>query len=184
MNIEIECKLHLPDPAAVSAKLELLGATDLGKVYEQNWVFDKDSELRNSESLLRLRRHDDAEYGILTHKTKIRQKEGKFKSRREIETRVEDAGKMQLIIESLGYAVSWYYEKHRHTFKLDNMVIVLDKTPELGVFIEIEAETEDMIEELLNRLDLDIKDNIMMSYPAIWSEHCSKTGRDFCDWRF
>ena len=182
MKIEIECKLHLENPEAVRSKLIEIGAADKGEVYEKNWVFDKDSTLKTSRTLLRLRMHNNETSGIVTHK--IPAKEGKFKSKQETETKVENAANMRHIFESLGYTVSWYYEKKRHSFYFENMTIVLDTTPELGIFIEIEGSSDKEIESLLNRLDLDSDDNIMVSYPVIWSEHCKKAGKPFCDWKF
>lgn len=182
MKIEIECKLHLDNPEKVKELLTQLGAEDMGEVYEKNWVFEKDGNLRESRTLLRLRMHDDETAGIVTHKTPAT--EGRFKSRHETETVVENAANMRLIFESLGYTVDWYYEKKRHTYKYDGMSIVLDTTPELGVFIEIEGSNDEEIEILLGKIELDINDNIMESYPAIWRKNCQKQGCAFCDWKF
>ncbi len=182
MKIEIECKLHLDNPGSVKSKLHEIGADDKGEVFEKNWVFDKNSTLAEARTLLRLRMHNNESSGIVTHKTPA--KEGKFKSKKETETRVENAANMRHIFESLGYQVTWYYEKKRHSFYLDQMTIVLDTTPELGVFIEIEGSNDEEIESLINKLDLDINDNIMVSYPVIWREHCQKSGKAFCNWKF
>ncbi len=182
MNLEIECKLHLEEPSAVANRLRELDAEDKGEVYEKNWVFDKDEELQGKRALLRLRIHNNEKGGLLTHKTPA--ETGKFKSKHETETKVENAANLRFILESLGYSVHWYYEKKRHTFLIDGMTVVLDKTPVLGTFIEIEGHSDAEIEELLQRLNLDITTNIMLSYPAIWDNYCQENNRVFCDWKF
>ncbi len=182
MNLEIECKLHLESPATVITRLRELDAADRGEVYEKNWVFDRNGELQEQRALLRLRTHDDETCGLLTHKTPAQT--GKFKSKHETETKVEDAANLRFILESLGYSINWYYEKKRHTFLIADMTVVLDTTPILGTFIEIEGRSDGEIEALLERLGLDINDNIMLSYPAIWDNHCQKNHMAFCDWKF
>ena len=183
MKVEIECKIHLPNPAKTQALIAATGSIDKGEVFEQNWIFDKNHELEKHLSLLRLRVTDNNEWGILTHKSPLAEK--KFKRRREIETKVDNAHNLRLIIESLGYGKIWYYEKKRHTYKLnDKAEIVLDTTPELGTFIEIEAADEDIISELVERFNLDMTNNLLISYREIWKQHCQQKKIPFCDWMF
>ena len=182
MKIEIECKLHLTAPELVRSRLAELGAEDRGEVLEQNWVFDQETTLRDSHTLLRLRVHDNEESGLVTHKTPA--EGGIFKSKHETETRVENAANMRHILEKLGYSVCWYYEKKRHTYILSGLTLVLDTTPELGVFIEIEGSNDQEISEQLEKLGLDVSDNTLESYPNIWRQHCQKQGREFCNWKF
>lgn len=183
MNIEIECKILLQDPVRTRSLISRLGCEDKGEVFEQNWVFDKDRELESSLSLLRLRVNNNNEWGILTHKSPLAEKE--FKRRREIETKVENAANLRLILESLGYGKTWYYEKRRHTFIYNEKAeIVLDRTPVLGTYIEIESDSESSIHDLLHELELDIADNLVISYREIWRQHCSSVNIPFCDWMF
>ena len=182
MKIEIECKLHLKNPEQIRSKLTELQAEDRGEVLEKNWVFDQGSKLRDSNSLLRLRIHDAEESGLITHKAPAQT--GVFKSKHETETMVENAANMRHILEKLGYSVCWYYEKRRHTYILDGLTLVLDTTPELGVYIEIEGSADQEIAELLQKLGLDISNNTQASYAMIWRRHCLQQGREFCDWKF
>jgi adenylate cyclase class IV len=47
-------------------------------------------------------------------------------------------GKMQKIIESLGYVLQFTYEKYRTTYFIDDAYIMLDELPD-GLFVEIEG---------------------------------------------
>ena len=50
MKIERECKIRVPDHAAVVEALERLDATNEGRHYERNWVFDtRDNDLYGRE---------------------------------------------------------------------------------------------------------------------------------------
>ncbi len=181
MKHEIECKIRLNAP--LDENIDSLGAQYHGKVHEKNWVFEKAGELFESGQLLRLRVTDDNCWGIVTHKA-LAQGEGVYKKRIETEVRVDNADNLRRIFTSLGYREDWFYEKFRQSWVLDRCEIVIDTMPELGQFIEIEADSEDEISAIINNLGLDINDNTKSSYRQIWREYCLSQGRDFCDWRF
>lgn len=181
MKHEIECKLRLS--AEIDEKINSLGAEYHGKVYEQNWVFDKGGELADKRQLLRLRVIDNAKTGIITHKAPASD-EKEYKKRIETEVVVDNADNTRHIFEALGYTVDWYYEKFRQSWELEGCEIVVDTMPHIGQFIEIEADSEQSITDIIQRLGLDHNDNSKLSYRQIWFEHCQQNNLDFGDWRF
>lgn len=182
MAHEIECKLRVEDAGGLIARLAEAGAADHGTVFERNEVFDRGGELTAKRELLRLRILDGQAWGIITHKRPA--PEGDFKCRVETETRVESADAARTIFESLGYRCEWVYEKRRRSWCLGACEIVLDELPELGYFMEIEAPDEATIDGMLRTLGLARQADMKLNYRQIWRDHCARTGRGFCDWRF
>lgn len=179
---EIECKLHLSAPNTIVGRLEKLGAEYHGEVFEKNWVFDRKGELGRKRELLRLRVTDENTWGILAHKRPAT--EGSYKVRVETETRVESAENTRTILESLGYKRDWYYEKRRRSWEYSGCEIVIDQMPRLGYFIEIEAQSDEIIDGLLKLLGLNKLDNLRSNYRQLWFNYCEVENLPFADWKF
>ncbi len=135
---ETEIKLPFPSAAEAARSLLSIGARLLrGRELEDNVVYDSPSgDLRRGDRLLRLRRAGGV--AILTYKEPV---EGGFrhKVREEHETRIEDAGVVERILEALGL-VPWYrYQKYRSVFEIGGLEASVDETP-LGCFVELEGE--------------------------------------------
>ncbi len=181
MNTELECKLKINSRDEISNKLTKLGAKDLGDIKEKNWVFDTvEHKLKESHNLLRLR--TTRKKSTITFKGKY--EDSNFKKRLELESVVDSPENMMQIFSQLGYVKSWYYEKMRHTFELDNCEIVLDKMPNLGDFIEIEAKTEEDICRVLTKLELKTENHIDKSYLDLFAEYCGAKGEQLSDMKF
>lgn len=177
MSKEIECKIKISDRKEVAALLVKLGAQDYGDKHEKNWVFDtENSDLRECNKLLRIRSYDK---NILTFKGPV--EESLFKKREEIECELDSLENMRKILDGLGYREVWFYEKMRHKFSLDGCEIVLDKIPELGDFLEIEAPCEEVINSILAKLGISAQMHINESYLQLFAEHCEKEGKPLRD---
>lgn len=116
----------------ISAEAELQGPRRL----EDNWVFDRGDELRETGTLLRLR--VDRSGSWITHKGPASY-EGSVKVRSETETLVNDVDSMRSILDSLGYRQIYRYQKYREEWHLGSIIISLDHTP-IGDFVEFEGE--------------------------------------------
>src|SRR2546425_12959777 len=80
------------------------------RTHEMNTLYDLPGQpLRKRGDLLRLRKYGSE--WVLTHKAKG--KEGRHKTRVEVETKVGDGTKMQAILLALGYRPTFRYEKFR-----------------------------------------------------------------------
>jgi adenylate cyclase class 2 len=154
MAIETEKKYRLDKKRLVelSAKLAELGAEFIGETFEENYLH-RGQVLDDRNAMLRLRK--TGSLTLLTYKEKYRE-QADFKHKIEFETEVADVMATENIIEKLGYKLSVVYEKHRKTFHLGAVEVVLDELP-FGFFMEIEGETNEIerAEKLLEIRDLE-----------------------------
>jgi adenylate cyclase class 2 len=170
MAIETEKKYRLDKKRLVelSAKLESIGAVFAEERFEENYLH-RGGALDERGAMLRLRKIDDTCY--LTYKEKLRS-DSDYKHKIEFETLVSNVEATESIIEMLGYHLSVVYEKHRKTWHLGDVEIVLDELP-FGVYMEIEGSIEDIekTEKLLEVEDLEHE-------PRGYSRLTAKYGKD------
>ncbi len=154
MAIEIEKKYRLDKKRLVelTAKLGELNAEFTNEVFEENYLH-RGGVLDERNAVLRLRKTN--EKTIFTYKEKVAN-ESDFKHQIEFETEVSNVDATEHIIEKLGYKLAVVYEKHRKTWHLGNVEVVLDELP-FGYYMEIEGAVEDIIEaeKLLGAEDLE-----------------------------
>ncbi len=145
MAIEIEKKYRLDKKLLVemAAKLRELNAVFTADVFEENYLH-RGGLLDERNAVLRVRKTGDKT--LLTYKEKVgTSPDGDFKHKIEFETVVADVAATEHIIEKLGYRLSVVYEKHRKSWHLGNVEVVLDELP-FGYYMEIEGAIEDIIE--------------------------------------
>jgi adenylate cyclase class 2 len=164
---ETEIKLRLTDAIHTRSQLTTLGFEVLHpRIYERNLIFDTpEATLRNSSRLLRLR---DAG-GKITLTFKGPPETGKHKSREEREVHPDNFDAMQIILERLGYRVSYTYNKHRTEFHRPGSrgIATIDETP-VGDFMELEGEPH-WIDATAASLGFSESDYILASYAALYA---------------
>src|SRR5260370_6227663 len=108
---EVEIKFSVDNHGRLSRKLRAAGFRLVTpRTHEMNTLYDLPGELlRQRGELLRIRKY--GKDWKLTHKSKG--KVGRHKSRREIETSVEDGSKLTAIFAALGLQPQCSYEKFR-----------------------------------------------------------------------
>src|SRR5262245_5816018 len=135
-NHEVEIKFKIEDLSGVAARLQAAGfrlVTE--RTHEMNTLYDlPGNPLRRRGALLRVRQYG-AKWTI-TYKDKG--KIGRHKSRREIETPVQDGRALAEILTSSGFRAGFAYEKFRSEWSDATGHIVIDETP-IGNFGEIEG---------------------------------------------
>jgi adenylate cyclase class 2 len=170
--IETEVKIRWPegrgDPRPA---LEYFGYSEVSpRVLEADQLFDRPSgELRASDRILRLRQAGASAF--VTYKGPAER--DMYKSREEIEFAVSDPGSLQVVLERVGFARCFRYEKFRTTFaeQADEPragVVTLDETP-IGVFLELEG-SKSWIDATAKRLGFQSADYITASYAALYLE--------------
>jgi len=149
-NMETEVKFVVRNLNAIEQRLHGLGAACVEpRRLEVNYRFDTPGgDLKNAQRVLRLRQCGDT---ILTFKGASEARDGVL-SRQEIEVKVDDLSQMRLVLEALGYEVTFIYEKYRAVYDLGGLHVMLDELP-FGNFIEIEGEPAE-IRGLSDRLGL------------------------------
>jgi adenylate cyclase, class 2 len=164
---ETEIKLRVNSHDDARRRLLAHGFTvSRDRVFERNLIFDThDQSLRSSGRLLRLR--DIGTGATLTFKGVA--ETVKHKTREERETGVLNFDEMQVILERLGYQVTFRYDKHRTEFCLAGSpgVATIDETP-VGTFMELEGVPE-WIDEIAAYLGFQERDYITESYATLYS---------------
>lgn len=171
MNREIEIKFRVADLRALARRLRASGFQLMTpRTHEMNTLYDLPGEvLRGRKELLRLRKYGSA--WTLTHKAG--KKAGRHSSRVELETRVADGRKMDLILRALGYSPSFHYEKFRAEWTDGKGQVVVDETP-IGNFCEIEGAPR-WIDATARKLGVAAADYITKNYAGLFLEWKART---------
>jgi len=169
---EVEIKFSVDNPGRLSRKLRAAGFRLVTpRTHEMNTLYDLPGELlRQRGELLRIRKY--GKDWKLTHKSKG--KVGRHKSRREIETSVEDGSKLAAIFAALGLQPKFSYEKFRAEWSNGPGHVVVDETP-IGCFAEIEGPPR-WIEKTARRLGVEPEKYITDNYATLFQLWKMKTG--------
>ncbi len=174
MAQELEIKIKVDSHDAVRAALEACGGSFQTCVLEVNRLFDDmRGDLRKRGAALRIRGRSVLKgasvSACLTYKGPAHG--GFYKTREEHEVGVADETAMLDILKSLGYRETFLFEKRRETWKLGEATVELDKVPNLGTFVEIEAPTRADIDAICERLGLDSGDAVKETYAGLLANH-------------
>jgi adenylate cyclase class 2 len=165
MASEREVKFRVVDRAALVARLLELEAEHVTPTrFEDNWVFDRGEELRQSQCLLRLR--TDKRGSTLTYKGPPTF-EGPVKVRLEFESGVDEPEAIRRLLEQLGFAVTTRYQKRRDEWRIGGISVALDNTP-MGDYVEFEGEGA---EKLAARCGFATGDAERRTYLELYAEH-------------
>jgi adenylate cyclase, class 2 len=170
---EVEVKFEVDDREALIERLRSLGFFQVTEhTHEMNMLYDlPGGRLRRRGALLRVR-----QYGAkctVTYKDRNNIRPGRHKSRREIETMVQDGQALSSILQNVGFEPSFAYEKFRSEWSDGTGHVVLDETP-IGNFGEIEGPPP-WIDEVAGRLGIPNDQYITSSYAELFLAWKRKT---------
>ena len=179
-TLEVEIKFNIEDLKALTAKLRSAGFRVVTKrTHEMNTLYDLPGKpLRQRGEVLRLRKYGDR--WTITYKAKG--KAGRHKSRKEIETQVEDGDCLGNILEAVGFTPSFKYEKFRSEWTDGKGHVVVDETP-VGNFGEIEGPAK-WIDAVARRLQIAPDQYITDSYAVLFLKWKEQTGSKAADMLF
>lgn len=172
MGLEYELKYLDVDFTELASRLEKSGGQCLGRYFESNLVFDyEDRSLKKADILLRLREKQGK--AVLTVK-KPPKEEGPsaLKVFEEIESEVDDFHTVRSALETVGFSVSFAYEKVREKWIYKECVICMDRMP-FGYYVEIEG-LEDGVLQCASELGLDANPTSKATYHALNTEYREK----------
>lgn len=169
-TLEIEVKFRVDDPSTIVARLKQAGAKKVDDGFERNIKFDRDGELFKAHSLLRLRSY--AGKADITYKKRLPSE--KFMMREEVILNIDSFEKGKKLLEALGFKPDFRYEKKRQTWEYNGVGVLVDVLT-IGNFIEIEG-TKEKIVETAEKLGLDMRDALPLSYGELFMEHCKEKG--------
>ncbi len=175
MSIETEIKVKIEDPVSFCSRLNALNAALLSaRHFEDNHLLDfADLKLRSGQSLLRIRFANN--HSCLTYKGPPRP-EGIFKTREELEIRLEDGAAMLQILLRIGMHVCFRYQKYRQEYAVDGVHVAVDETP-IGNYVEFEG-SEEGIRNLARRMEIAESQFLRFSYYFLYVEYCRGKGVD------
>lgn len=170
---EIEIKFRIHDIDALTSSLQAAGFHLITpRTHEMNTLYDQPgSKLRRRGALLRLRQYGSR--WTVTYKDRSGPQSGRHKSRREIETQVENGDALAQILEAIGFKPSFRYEKYRGEWSDSKGHVVIDETP-IGNFGEIEGQPE-WIDATAQRLNISAKSYLKDSYAELFAAWKRKT---------
>jgi adenylate cyclase class 2 len=190
-NQEIEIKFRIEDIALLTDMLQKSGfrlVTE--RTHEMNTLYDlPGGRLRRRGALLRIRKYGPK--WTVTYKDKSRTNPGRHKTRREIETPVENGQALAEILGALGFRPSFAYEKFRSEWtggpparsgtnsghaageRMEMGHVLIDETP-IGNFGEIEGPPQ-WIDEVARRLGISAAQYITASYAELFVQWKKKT---------
>ena len=190
-NREIEIKLPFVDLAALLGRLQRLRAVNLGRVFEQNTLYDTpEADLRRAGCLLRLRIETPAgsslvppgvPSAVVTSKAppmpraRERATEARYKERLERELAIAHPNRWPHILETLGFRPAFRYEKYRTSLRLGRLHVDLDETP-VGGFLELEGAPQ-AIERTARALGYAPRQYLRATYWDLYAADCKRRGR-------
>jgi adenylate cyclase class 2 len=180
MAIEIEKKYVLDKKLVVemARRLREAGAVFAYETFEENYLH-RGGILDELNAVLRLRKTDQKT--VLTYKEKV-VGVSEFKQQVEFETEVTDVAATENIIQKLGYKLALIYEKHRKSWHIGNVEVVIDELP-FGYYMEIEGTMDDITaaEKLLKANELEGEPR---GYPRLTAKFGKTNGAGVIECRF
>ena len=173
-HIEVEIKFRVAEIGALQARLSALGFAQITpRTLEYNRLFDTPARaLRTRNETLRIRRYGSK--WTMTHKARPTPEDTlPHKHRLETETELADGEALVKVFASLGYQVSFVYEKWRTEYSDGQGQLVLDETP-IGVYAELEGAAE-WIDATAARLDVAQSEYITASYARLFVDWTAAT---------
>lgn len=180
MAIETEIKLYLPDFEKFSQVLESVDRVLLSpRHFEDNFVLDYPmGDLRAQGCLVRVRRTTDG--SVLTYKGAA-QPNGIFKTRDELEVRLDDGQVALEILNRIGLRLWFRYQKYRQEYIVhlgkqpgQEVHLALDETP-VGSYAELEG-PEECIRQVATRLGFAESEFLRDSYHTLYIRFCNQRG--------
>lgn len=153
-NQEIECRFLEINKEELVKKLVSLGAKDEGEIMlEETIIYDKDLKWRDNNRFLRLRKIGDT--------TKLSYKEHNAHTvdgTYEIEFKVEDYKKAELLFDKIGLNIYRRQQKKRHTLQLSGVTFDIDTWPRIPTYVELEGGSEEELKKAAEMVGLSWKD--------------------------
>ena len=164
-QFERELKFAQVDLDQLRSRLIELEAERLGPPSdEDNWLLDRNGELRANEAVLRIRK--DGQGCLVTFKGPATF-DGAAKVRKELEILLACAEDGLVLFQALGYEVTRRYQKIREEWRLGAEIICLDHTP-IGDFVEFEGAKA---EAVAKRCGFDPATAVRKSYLMLYEDH-------------
>ena len=163
--MEVEAKFRVDDLSEIEERLKDAEFV-IEKIEEDAYFNHPCRDFGETDEALRIRR--DIEGVKITYKG--RKIDSETKTREEIKINVDDFDKAFKLFEKLGFSLAGWVKKRRKIYRYGEALICLDHLEDLGSFVEIEIESDDVerakekVFEIAEKLGLDREKSIRSSY--------------------
>lgn len=161
---ELEIKILNIDPDSIRKKMKSMNAKLVKKENQINKLFDfPDGRLLNEKGYARIRISDDLLNGAPTCHMTVKKliSQDKFKIMEEYETKIENGQEGENIFKALGLVEQSTIKRYRESYLYKNSLIEIDiNDKELFPipYLEVEANDENELENIVNQLGYEMKD--------------------------
>jgi len=177
MKTEYEVKILDVDVEEIKKKLEGIGAEKYLEREMRRYVYD--IEPADQSRWIRLR--DNGEKITLTIK-KI--ENDNIDGTKEIEVKVDNFDKTNLLLNELGFSHKAYQENRRISYRLDGVKIEIDFWPKIPPYIEVEGASEEEIEKVIKMLGYKMAQTTSMGTTKVYEEKYGINIHDFKELKF
>ncbi len=164
MYTEYEVRVLEIDVDEVKKKLEEIGAILEWDRLQRRYVYDFIPKVDGK--WLRLRTNGDKT--TLTIKNVV---SSEIDGTQELEIKVDDFEKTNLILNELGYEAKGYQENRRVQYTLDGVEIDIDYWPKIPTYLEIEGPSEEIVYEVLNKLGYQKEDATTRDVEGVYLDY-------------
>ena len=164
MKSEIEARLLECDTEKILAKLKQNNATFVGDWLQLRYCYDFNPVKKNS--WIRLRTN-----GVETTLTIKEIQSNKIDGTKESEIAVSDFFMTDEILNKLGYKARSKQENRRIRFILDNVEIDIDFWPMIPAYVEFEANSENEIKAVCEKLDINFESLTTLDVQSIYANY-------------
>ena len=162
MKSEIECRLLECDAQKIITSLENNNATFIGDWIQMRYCYDFTPVKENS--WIRLRTN-----GKETTLTIKEIQSSKIDGTKESEIIVSDFNETDEILNKLGYIARSKQENRRIRYMLDGVEVDIDFWPQIPAYVEFEAESEEDIKKVCEKLKIDFSKLTTLDVSSIYS---------------
>jgi adenylate cyclase, class 2 len=160
-------KQELVKISGVDNLVSLLTNTDMLTILNKQEFIDFVSKFHNNEKKwIRLRQTKDKITIAVKHI--LAKNDTNIQQMLETEIEVPSIKETNDLLEALGFSYKSYQEKRRTTYMLDGFEIDIDTWPGIPTYFEIEGNSEEELEVILNKLGYDMKDTVSCTADDIY----------------
>ena len=162
-----EDKMNLKDIIKTNSLTDLLEKENLIEILNKKELINFLEKFHNnSKKWIRLRKTNKKT--TLTVKHILADNDTNIQQMMETEMEVPSIKEANDFLQALGYSHKSYQEKRRISYILDNHEIDIDTWPGLPTYMEIEGESEEDLNKILNLLGYSMKDTVSCTVDEIY----------------
>ena len=148
MKTEYEIRVLEINVEEMTKKLEKMGAKKVGEFEQKRYVYD----LKPAEEGKWIRLRTNGKKTTLTYKDIVSHT---IDGTKEVEITVDNFEATNEFLEKIGFVYKNYQENRRVQYVLDGIEIDFDSWPQIPTYMEIEAENEEKVKEMIEILNIE-----------------------------